>query len=149
MRQYEDLAIGETGRSDTLVVDLEEMLEWARKYDPQWFHADPVKAEESVFGEVVSSGIYTAALWRKLDHQINKYVDFICGLAWKDTRWPLAVRARDILYATSEIIEKRPSNSQKDRGVVTFSYRLFNQHDQLVFSCDSINLVRRKSNPSD
>ena len=145
MRRYEDLFIGETGRSETLTVDREEMLSWAAVYDPQWFHADPEKAKKSVFGEVVASGIYTAALWRRLDHEINKDVDFICGVAWKETRWPKAVRAGDTLYATSEVIEKRPSKSKADRGIVTFRYQLFNQHDEAVFSCESVNLVQRSA----
>lgn len=144
MRQYENLIVGDTGRSGIITVDLEEMLEWSRKYDPQWFHADPEMAKESIFGEVVAPGIYTAALWRKLDHEINSDVDFICGVAWKDTRWPKALRAGDIIYATSEIIDKRPSESNANRGIVTFRYGLRNQHDELVFSCDSINLVRRQ-----
>lgn len=148
MRQYEDLFIGESGRSDTLTVELAEMLEWSKKYDPQWFHADPEQAQQAVFGEVIASGIYTAALWRMLDHQINHDVDFICGVAWKDTRWPNVVKAGDTLYATSEIIAKRTSKSEETRGVITFRYSLFNQHNDLVFSCDSINLVNRKPDPS-
>ncbi len=145
MRAYEDLSVGDFGRSDTLVVSSDEMLDWARTYDPQWFHADPERAKDSVFGELVASGIYTAALWRRLDHQINQDVDFICGVAWKDTTWPSAVRAGDTLYATSEVVEKRPSTKHADRGIVTFDYKLFNQHDTLVFSCTSINLVRRRA----
>lgn len=144
MRKFEDLEIGDSGRSGTMRVKREDMLKWARDYDPQWFHADPKAAKESVFGEIVAPGIYTAALWRKLDHEINQDVDFICGVAWKDTSWPNAVRANDSLYATSRIIEKRVSETHDDRGVVTFRYRLFNQHDEVVFSCDSINLVRRR-----
>jgi len=145
MRKFEDLEIGDSGRSGKMTVELDDMLQWARDYDPQWFHANPEAAKESIFGEVVAPGIYTAALWRKLDHEINGDVDFICGVAWKETRWPKALRADDVIYATSEIIEKRTSGSKADRGVVTFRYGLRNQHDDLVFSCDSVNLVRRAS----
>ena len=67
MRRYEDLKIGEKAVSEPIEVDRDDMIAFARKYDPQWFHADPAAAEQSVFGEVVASGIYTAALWRKLD----------------------------------------------------------------------------------
>ena len=88
MKKFEDLKVGLTNKSRTSVVELEEMLDWAKKYDPQWFHADPEAAKTSIFGEIISSGIYTAALWRKLDHEINGDIDFICGVAWKETRWP-------------------------------------------------------------
>jgi len=145
MKKFEDLKVGLTNKSRTSVVELEEMLDWAKKYDPQWFHADPEAAKTSIFGEIISSGIYTAALWRKLDHEINGDIDFICGVAWKETRWPNALRAGDTIYASSEVIEKRDSKTHKDRGIITFRYGLHNQHNQLVFSCDSINLIRRHS----
>lgn len=144
MRQFEDLEIGERAVSAPLTVAREDMLEFAEKYDPQWFHTDPQAAQRSIFGEVIASGVYTTALWRKLDHTINSDVDFICGVAWGDVRWPKAVRAGDALRATSQVLEKRPSASDPSRGVAVFLYQLFNQHDECVFSCRSINLVRRR-----
>lgn len=145
MRKFEDLTIGERATSKEMLVEQDDMIEFAKKYDPQWFHADAEEAKASVFGEVVASGIYTAALWRKLDHTINGDVDFICGVAWEDTRWPKAVHAGFRLRATSEIVEKRASKSDPTRGVAVFQYGLVDQHDEEVFSCRSINLVRRRT----
>ncbi|MCG8440655.1 MAG: hypothetical protein MI723_02495 [Caulobacterales bacterium] len=145
MRMFEDLAVGETAVSEPMTVDREDMIAFARRYDPQWFHTDAEEARQSVFGEVVASGIYTAALWRKLDHTINGDVDFICGVAWEDVRWREALRGGDIIRATSDILEKRPSGGDPGRGVVVFRYGLVNQHERDVFSCRSINLVRRRS----
>lgn len=149
MRKYEDLIIGETATSEPLTVDAGDMIDFARRYDPQWFHCDPAAAKGSIFGEVVASGVYTAALWRKLDHSINADIDFICGVAWEDVRWPKAVRAGDRLRASSEVIEKRPSASNPTRGVVTFLYGLANQSDETVFTCRSVNLVRRRNRSVD
>ncbi len=145
MRKYEDLAIGEKAISQPITVDRDDMIAFAERYDPQWFHCDPAAAKASIFGEVVASGVYTAALWRKLDHTMNANVDFICGIAWEDVRWPKAVRAGDHLRATSEVAEKRLSASDPTRGVVVFIYSLTNQHEEIVFYCRSINLVRRRS----
>ena len=145
MRKFEDLEIGEKAVSKPMPVDREDMLEFALKYDPQWFHADAEAAKDSVFGEVIASGVYTAALWRKLDHSINGDVDFICGVAWEDTRWIKAVRAGDELRATSEIVEMRDSKSDPSRGTAVFLCGLLNQHNETVFSFRSINLVRRRT----
>ena len=147
MRKFEDLVIGEKAISKPMTVDRGDMLSFAEKYDPQWFHADAEAAKDSVFGEVIASGVYTAALWRKLDHTINGNVDFICGVAWEDTRWLKAVKAGDELRATSEILEKRASNSDPSRGVAVFLCGLVNQHDETVFTFRSINLVRRRAVP--
>lgn len=144
MRKYEDLIVGEKATSGPMTVDRDDMIDFARRYDPQWFHCDPSAARESVFGEIVASGVYTAALWRKLDHSVNADIDFICGVAWEDVRWPKAVRAGDQLRASSEVVDKRPSTNDEARGVVIFLYSLANQLNETVFSCRSVNLVRRR-----
>ena len=143
-RYFEDLAIGEIAESSALTVRLEEMLAFARAYDPQYFHTDPEEAQSSVFGEVIASGIYTAALWRRQDALISGDIAWICGIAWEDVRWPLAVRAGDALRARAECLAKRPSDSKPDRGVVEMRYTLINQNDAVVFTCRSINLVQRR-----
>lgn len=140
-RYYEDLAIGEIAESSERQIGLEEMLEFARRYDPQYFHADPEAAKSSIFGEVIASGIHTAALWRQLDATISGDIAWVCGVAWEDVRWPEAVRAGDRLRARFELLAKRPSRSHPDRGVVEVRYSLLNQRRAVVFTCRSINLV--------
>ena len=90
-RYYEDLETGETLESGTMRVTKDEVLAFARKYDPQYFHADEEAARDPVFGEVVASGIHTMAMWRQLDHQIAADIAWICGVAWDDVRFPRAV----------------------------------------------------------
>lgn len=144
-RGYDELTVGERRRSDPYTIDADDMIAFARAYDPQWFHADAQAAKASRFGEAIASGVYTAAIWRKLDHTINHDVDFICGVAWENARWPTAMRAGDVVRAASEIVDKRPSSSDPSRGIAIFDYRLINQHGEDVFSCRSINLVRRSA----
>ena len=140
-RYFEDLAVGETRRSRSRTVTAEEILDFARQYDPQWFHSDAEAAKESVFGELVASGIHTAALWRQLDHEINGDVDFVCGVGWDNVRWSRALRAGDTIHVTSEIISKRPSETRDDRGIAIFRCIVVNQDDIPLLSFDSINLV--------
>jgi acyl dehydratase len=140
-RYYEDIVIGEVRESDPRTVTREELLEFAARYDPQYFHADPVAARDSIFGEVVASGIHTAALWRAIDHEISGDIRWICGVAWEEVRWPKAVRAGDALRARAEALSKRQSRSDASRGVVEFRYSLLNQRNEIVFTCRSINLI--------
>ncbi len=142
-RRYEDLHPGEVRESSTHVVDKTHMLAFARQFDPQYFHADEVAARDSTFGEVIASGIYTMALWRRLDHEIAGDIDWICGIAWDDVRFPVAVRAGDRLHARARVLEKRLSRTRPERGVVVMLYELFNQNDETVFTCRSTNLVHR------
>jgi acyl dehydratase len=144
-RKFEDLVIGEERRSDPRKVSEEEMVEFARKYDPQWFHADPEAARESVFGEVVASGVFVLAIWRQLDHAINSDIDFICGIGFDDFRLEKAMRPGDTVKAQSRIVELIPSKSRDDRGTAITEYRLTNQNDETVLRFKSINLVRRRA----
>ena len=140
-RRYDDLVVGEVRESGEHVVDLDALVAFAREYDPQYFHADPDAARGSVFGEVIASGIYTMALWRKLDHQISGDIAWICGVGWEEVKWPHAVRAGDTLRARYECLSKRPSGSDPKRGVVEFRYTLLNQRDDVAWTCRSINLI--------
>ena len=140
-RYYADLVVGEARESGEHVVDLDALLAFSRAYDPQYFHADPDAARDSVFGEVIASGIYTMALWRRLDHQISGDIAWICGVAWDEVKWPVAVRAGDRLRARAECLAKRPSSSDPTRGIVEFRYTLLNQRGETAWTCRSINLV--------
>jgi acyl dehydratase len=140
-RYYGDLRVGEVRESCARQVTLEEILDFARRYDPQYFHADPQAAVGSVFGGIIASGIHTLAIWRRLDHEISGDVAWICGIAWEDVRWPNPVRPGDALRARAECLAMRPSDSDPRRGVVEYRYTLLNQRDALAFTCRSINLV--------
>jgi acyl dehydratase len=141
-RRYADLIVGSVANSRPMQVSLDEMLDFARRYDPQYFHTDPQAARASVFGEVIASGIYTMALWRRLDHEIAGDIDWIAGVAWENVRFAHPVRAGDTLSARAECVAKRLSKQHADRGVVEYEYSLTNQRGETVFSCRSINLIR-------
>ena len=143
-RYYDDLVVGETRESHEATVELDALLEFSRAYDPQYFHADPAAARGSVFGEVIASGIYTMALWRRLDHEIARDIAWICGVGWDEVRFAVAVRAGDTLQAEATCLSRRDSASDPRRGIAVFAYALRNQRGELVFSCRSTNLVWKR-----
>ena len=145
MRYYEDLVPGERYESGTHTVEEADLLEFARKYDPQYFHVDPQEAKRSLFGGLIASGVYTMAIWRRLDHEIAHDIAWICGIRWDDVRFDVPVRAGDTLRAHAEILSKRLSEKRPERGVVITEYILRNQRDEAVFSCTSVNLVERRT----
>ena len=145
MRYFEDLLVGQVEESVARTVDRDAMLAFARQYDPQYFHADVEDAKRSSFGGVIASGIYTIALWRQLDHEIAHDIAWICGIAWDHVRFPLALRAGDTIRARAQCLSKRESRKHAGRGVVVYEYELFNQRDELVFTCRSTNLVERRA----
>jgi acyl dehydratase len=144
-RTFEDLRVGERRVSREKTVSLDEMLTFARAYDPQWFHADAELAKRSIFGETVASGIQLLAIWRQLDHEINSDIDFVCGVGWDNLRLKHAVRAGDTIHVTSEIVELTPSKSDSGRGTAITRYAVVNQHGDEAVTFTSINLVYTRS----
>lgn len=140
-RTFEDLRLGERRESARRTVTQAEIIEFARQFDPQWFHSDIDRAKASHFGEVVASGVHILAIWRQLDHAINGDIDFVCGVGFDDYRLKTALRAGDTVYVTSEIAELNPSLSGKPRGTAMTRYAMFNQKGEVVVSFTSINLV--------
>jgi acyl dehydratase len=144
VRYLEDLVVGESAESAPRQVSEQELLAFARQYDPQYFHADPEAARASRFGGLIASGIFTMALWRALDHQMAPDIAWICGVAWDEVRFPRAVRPSDTLRARSRCLSTRVSGKDPERGITVFQYELVNQHDELVFTCRSTNLIERR-----
>jgi acyl dehydratase len=140
-RVFEDLVLGEFRRSLPRTVTEAEIVAFARQWDPQWFHSDAAMARESIFGQVVASGIHTLALWRQMDHEINSDIDFVCGIGWDDLRLKKAVRGGDAIHVTSEIISLTPSATRKDRGTALTRYAVINQHGDDAVTFTSINFV--------
>lgn len=140
-RSFEDLQVGEYRCSREKQVTEEEILAFARAYDPQWFHADAELARQSVFGNVVASGIHVLAMWRQLDHEINSDIDFVCGIGWDELRLKKAVRPGDTIHVTSEIVALTPSATRQDRGTALTRYAVINQNGEEAVTFTSINLV--------
>lgn len=143
-RYWEDLEVGECFTSREMTVTQAEIIDFANRYDPQYFHNDAERAKDSHFGQVVASGIHILALWRILDHEITGNVRWMCGIGWDNLRWNKPMRAGDRVRARATCKSKRPSESDPARGVVVYRYALLNQDDEEIFYCDSTNLVERR-----
>lgn len=140
-RRFEDLTVGESRRSTSRTVTLEEIVDFARQYDPQWFHTDPESAKQSVFGQVVASGIHVLALWRQMDHEINSDIDWVCGIGWDELRLKRAIRAGDTIHVTSRIVSLNPSTTRADRGTAMTRYAVVLDDGTEAVTFTSINLV--------
>jgi acyl dehydratase len=146
----EDLAVGQTFRSASTTVDYDRMKAFAAEFDPQPFHLDEEAAAGSVFGELVASGWYTAALaMRLLVDSDFKVAGGLVGAGTEEMRWPRPVRAGDVLRVESEIVEVRPSKSKPDRGIVRIRSTTLNQRDETVM-IQVANLIvpRRPAHPA-
>jgi acyl dehydratase len=119
----------------------EELLAFARAYDPQWFHTDPDAALQGRFGGLIASGWQTCGIAMKLvaDAALAGSESFASpGLTY--VKWPHPVRAGDELRLQARVLEKRVSRSQPWLGVLRWQWCLFNQHGVTVLDLEATSL---------
>ncbi len=139
----EDYNEGDVFELGTYKVTGEEIVDFARHYDPFPFHIDEQAAKETIFGGIVSSGWLTALVWLRLMHK-----EFICyetilgSPGHEEMVWPTPVRPGDRLHGWVEIKENRVSNSKPDLGFVRYTATLRNQDNNEVFLTTSTLIVK-------
>jgi acyl dehydratase len=142
MRYFEDYLPGSVSLLGSITVEQEEMIAFARRYDPQLFHTDPDAARKTVFGGLVASGWLTGALAMRLI--ADQYVSRVASLGSPgidEVRWLKPVRPGDELSVRLTVIEARRSQSKPDRGIVRSFVEVINQNDEVVMSWKGANIV--------
>lgn len=141
----EDFTEGQVFELGTTSVSADEIVVFARAYDPQVFHVDPDAAAHSPFGGLIASGWHTAALFMRL------YTDRILlrsaclgSPGVNDLRWRSPVRAGQALHARVTIEGVEPSTKRNDRGTVWPRCELRDDAGEIVFSMTLLTLVRRR-----
>ncbi|HET8577235.1 MAG TPA: MaoC family dehydratase [Methylomirabilota bacterium] len=141
----EDFRPGDRFRSAELTVSEALILEFARFYDAQPFHADPEAAKATVYGGLIASGIQTIAITFKLFLETGALAACSLGSPGLDEiRWKLPVRAGDTVRVEVEVLEARDSTSKPDRGIVRLRYTAFNQRGEAVMTMIGNQLCRRR-----
>jgi acyl dehydratase len=146
MKYFEDLEIGAETDFGTYDVTREEVLEFARKYDPQPFHLSDEAAAKTHFGRLSASGWHTCAMTMGV---IARYVveDEQAGLGSPgidELRWRKPVYPGDTLHVRGKILEKTPSRSRPEMGSFRTETIVTNQDGQPVLTFISIVLIRRR-----
>jgi acyl dehydratase len=135
---FEDFRPGQTVELGSRTVTEEEIVAFARQWDPQPFHTDAEAARDSVFGGLIASGWHTGAMWMRL------YVDSLLGSSAsqgspgvEELRWLAPVRPGDTLTGRLEVLEAVPSERRPDRGTVRIRAEMVNQDGVTVMSMTS------------
>lgn len=141
----EDLQVSDRFGSDTYEVTEENIIAFARDFDPQPFHLDPEAAKQTVFKELVASGWHTAAMSMKLFVTGGlRLAGGSVGLGVDELRWPRPVKPGDTLRLETEILDVRPSQSKPDRGIIRIRNVTTNQRGEVVQTFVASVLVRRR-----
>jgi acyl dehydratase len=141
-RRFEDYSVGATHDCGSTTVTEDEIIAFARQYDPQAMHIDKALAAAGPFGGVIASGWHTVALTMRL--VVNNYLpaNGLAAPGIDELRWPVPVRPGDTLTLRVTVQQARRSRSKPDRGLVHSLMEVVNQRGEVVMTMKPMNLVR-------
>ena len=139
---FEDYALGSTYECGSVSIDQASIVAFAKEFDPQPFHVDPVAAAAGPYGGLIASGWHTAALVMRLLVENYLAPESSLGSAGLDElRWPHPVRPGDTLRVRATVVESRRSLSKPDRGIVKTMVEAANSGGATVMRATAINFM--------
>lgn len=127
----------------SFTVDQAEIVDFARRYDPQPFHVDPEAAAAGPYGGIIASGWHTASLMMR--QIVERFISPESGLGAAgidEIRWPRPVRPGDTLHVRGTLLEARLSQSKPDRGIIRTRMEATNAGGEVAMTMQGINFVR-------
>ncbi|HVM21713.1 MAG TPA: MaoC family dehydratase [Sphingomicrobium sp.] len=146
MIYFEDLEVGAESHFGSYAVTREEVLDFARKYDPQPFHLSDEEAAKTHFGRIAASGWHTCAMTMAVvaRYAVDHRQAGLGSPGIDELRWKKPVYPGDTLHVSGKIIEKTPSRSRPEIGSFRTHMTVANQDGETVMSFTSIVLIRRR-----
>ena len=145
-RYFDDYVEGTVHRFGAVKVEADEVIAFAKRYDPQAMHADPEAAKSTPFGGLIASGWHTAGLTMRL--YVEHYLTHVASLAspgLDELRWLKPVRPGDVLSVRVTVLKTVPSKSKPDRGAVTSFVEVINQAGEIVMTFKVVNIIAKRS----
>jgi acyl dehydratase len=153
---WDDIATSEKTELGRFTFTADNIKAFARRFDPQAFHLDEAAAARSHFGALCASGWHTASIWMRLMVEHQKSDD----AAWRargeavatlgpspgfrELKWLKPVYVGDTIAYATEVVEKRPSASRPEWGLITIHNTGVNQKGEAVISFISVAFIERR-----
>jgi len=146
---WEDFKPGEILEMGSHTFTEAEIIDFARQFDPQSFHTDPVAAKQSFFGGLIASGWHTCSIAMRL--MVDRYVSRSASLGSPGIdhlRWIAPVRPGDTITYRRVILTARPSASKPGIGLVQSRWEAVNQRGEQVMTMEGWAMFARRSTPA-
>ena len=146
--KFAEFSAGQVIKAGPYTLGEAELLQFARVYDPQWFHTDADAAARGRFGGLIASGWQTCGIAMRLATEValEGSESFASpGLAY--VKWPHPVRAGDALSLRATVIESRRARSQPRLGILRWRWQLFNRNGVEVLDLEATSLFDLAAEP--
>ncbi|RVT41151.1 MaoC family dehydratase [Sphingobium algorifonticola] len=146
---FEDIEIGEVERFGHYVVERQEVIDFASKYDPQPFHLSDEAAAKTHFGKIAASGWHTAGMFMAMfvahiQKNPERQAASLGALGVDELRWHRPCHPGDILRCEAEVIEKSVSQSRPEMGIIKSRITVFNQDNKRMMTLMPIAMWRTR-----
>jgi acyl dehydratase len=139
--KYNEFQVGQTFETESVTITKEEIVEFALKYDPQYMHIDEEKAQASIFGSIIASGMHTlSATWISWVQLGLFGDDVIAGVGIQNVKFRRPVFPNDRLSVKIEVIDME--QRKPDCGSITLYLSTYNQKDELVLEAEVTGLIQ-------
>ncbi|MDJ0822515.1 MAG: MaoC family dehydratase [Paracoccaceae bacterium] len=143
-RYFDDLRVGFRFVTEAQGLSLDEIVDFARQWDPQPFHTDAEAAAASPYGGIIASGFHTMLVAFGLTLKAGVWSEASMGSpGMEDVRWLQPVRPGDVLHVEAEVVSSKASASRPDRGVTVIRYEVMRQDRVVVMSYTATHILRR------
>jgi acyl dehydratase len=142
---FDDMRVGQRFATADIEVSEADIIDFAQRFDPQYFHLDRTAAAGSAFGGLIASGFHTLSLSFRLFFDLNLWEGAILwspGL--REVTWLKPLRPGDRIRGAIEVVDTRRSASKPDRGIVTTRHETFNQRDEIILTAICPHLLRAR-----
>lgn len=144
-RYFEDYLEGDVHSFGSISVERDEVIAFAKRFDPQTMHTDPEAAKLGPFGGLIASGWHTVGLMMRL--YVEHYLTHVASLASPgidELRWLKPVRPGDVLSVRVTVLKAVASKSKPDRGAVTSFAEVINQAGEVVMTLKAVNIIGKR-----
>lgn len=145
VRYWEDFKVGEIERIGEKRVERDEVIAFAKQFDPQPFHIDEAAARHSMYGGLIASGWHTCAMVMRM--MCDAYLAQAASVGSpgiENLKWLKPVRPGDIISARRTTLDTRASKSKPDIGIVNNLWEVFNQKGEMVMSMQGHGMFKRR-----
>ena len=143
---FEDLTPGTVLEFGDFEMTEEEIVGFARRYDPQPFHLDREAAKASIFGGLCASGWNTTAVMMRMwvDNMMSPEAS-LGSPGIDELRWLKPVFPGDRLRCRIKVLDATPSRSRPYMGSVRQQAEVLNQNDEAVLRMIGTSFYRRRA----
>ena len=143
-RWFDDFKVGQRFETDGYTFTESDIIDFALRYDPQYFHLDRERAAGSIYGGLVASGFHTLSVVFRLLVQAQAFGSGnLGGKGMDEVRWQRAVRPGDTIRVTCQVLELLPS-SHPERGNMRMSFRAWNQYRETALTGVLLPVIQRR-----